>query len=149
MSLTLLAGNGLAFGAIHVDGRVTASGDGTSWGQAMKTVGEALTAASADAEIWVAAGTYVESVTMKSQVALYGGFNGTETLLSNRSSAMRLTVIASGSVGAGFEANRTVYMNDISSATIDGFTITGGWGATGYTGGISCVNVGNTNTISH
>ena len=149
VSLTLLAGNGSALGAIHVDGRATASGDGASWGQAMKTIGEALAAASAGAEIWVAAGTYVESLTMKSQVALYGGFNGTETLLSNRSSAMHLTVIASNSVGAGYEANRTVYMNGISSARIDGFTITGGWGASGYTGGVSCVNVGNTNTISN
>ena len=35
-------------------------------------------------EVWVAAGTYVECITLKAEVALYGGFAGGETDLSQR-----------------------------------------------------------------
>ncbi len=35
-------------------------------------------------EIWVAAATYVQPITLKSGVALYGGFAGTETAREQR-----------------------------------------------------------------
>ena len=62
--------------------RVSKSGDGTdgaSWATAFNTVGEAIEAAFAADAIWVASGTYNESLQMKARVSMYGGFAGTES----------------------------------------------------------------------
>ncbi len=54
----------------------TASGD--SWDNAT-TLSDALTRAQARDQIWVEAGTYRGSFSLKSGVSLYGGFEGTES----------------------------------------------------------------------
>src|SRR5262245_41715999 len=54
---------------------------GTSWTLAKRSITNGMVAASAGDQIWVAAGTYFERVTVKDGVALYGGFAGTETTL--------------------------------------------------------------------
>ncbi|RYZ19422.1 MAG: DUF1565 domain-containing protein, partial [Chitinophagaceae bacterium] len=72
--------------------------DGTSWVTPFRTVQKALaTATLAGTQIWVAKGTYypdevdgtntndrMASFAMKNGVALYGGFSGSETQLSQR-----------------------------------------------------------------
>lgn len=58
-------------GTLHVDGSVGASGNGTSWGQAFKTIQEAVNTISdgAGGTIVVAGGTYRERVAMKNGAA--------------------------------------------------------------------------------
>ena len=54
------------------------SNDGLSWNRAKQTITAALNATtSSTKEIWVAAGTYTERVTMKSGINVYGGFAAT------------------------------------------------------------------------
>ena len=52
--------------------------DGVSWETAFARVGEAIEAATAGDEIWVASGRYNETLAMKDRVSMYGGFAGTE-----------------------------------------------------------------------
>lgn len=69
----------------------TGTGDGSSWDKAT-TLSDALAAASAGDQIWVkgfetvnsADSLYKGSFTVKSGVQLYGGFEGTETKLTDR-----------------------------------------------------------------
>jgi hypothetical protein len=59
------------------------SNDGLTWLTAKKTITGAMNAVSEGCEIWVAAGTYQENVTLSSMVGLYGAFAGYETVKSN------------------------------------------------------------------
>ena len=47
---------------------------GSSWGSAKKTIRAGLDAAAYGGQVWVAAGSYWENITLKDGVALYGGF---------------------------------------------------------------------------
>ena len=74
------------------------TGDGKSWDNAFDNPSDAMTAASADDQIWVASGTYYGSgdrtvpvVAFKAGIELYGGFTGGETDLSQRDMADRAT----------------------------------------------------------
>jgi len=51
-------------------------------------------------KVWVAAGTYVENITLKSGVALYGGFAGNETDLSQRNWAANKTILDGNQSGS-------------------------------------------------
>jgi parallel beta-helix repeat protein len=101
---------------------------GTSWAAAKKTVQAAINAANALDEIWVAAGTYNEHIANKAvgdaavDVALYGGFAGTETLRSERDIAANLTVLHGTNDGIVV----TIKYAAGRATRIDGFYITGG-----------------------
>ena len=86
---------------LYVNGNVAASGDGTSWEQAFKTLEEAFEhmehRCSAAEEIWVAAGVYKpnkiagngttgrdKAFLPPSHIKIYGSFAGTETSLEQR-----------------------------------------------------------------
>lgn len=121
LSLSLVLATPLAHAEIL---RVSKSGDGTdgaSWPSAFSTVGEAIEAAAAGDDIWVASGTYNESLSMKGQVSMYGGFAGTE---SDEEFGLR-----------DWRKNETILdatgLNDrvlvgADQTTLDGFTITNG-----------------------
>jgi hypothetical protein len=96
------------------------SSDGLLWSTAKKTIQAALDAclATGGGEVWVRAGTYSEGIALKPGVALYGGFTGTETALSQRDWENNVTTID----GDGYYH---VVIGE-NNATIDGFTITGG-----------------------
>jgi hypothetical protein len=69
---------------------VSRSGDDTtadSWEHAKKGVQAGLDLSASGDEVWVAAGTYLELITLKSGVKLYGSFAGTEALLGDRDRA--------------------------------------------------------------
>lgn len=86
---------------LYVNGNVAASGDGTSWEQAFKTLEEAFEhmehRCSAAEKIWVAAGVYKpnkiagngttdrdKAFLPPSHIKIYGSFAGTETSLEQR-----------------------------------------------------------------
>lgn len=141
-----------ALGAVYVDGDVGTSGDGSSWAQAKKTISEALATAGPGSEIWVAVGTYSESIELTTGVLVYGGFGGTETALSQRNVTDHLTTIDGSTADGGGPADHVVVMEGVTGTRLDGFTITGG-NADGADpdycgGGIHCVDCGDTNVIS-
>ncbi|MCL6628241.1 MAG: hypothetical protein K6U00_01400 [Armatimonadetes bacterium] len=76
------------------------NGPGYSWSDAYHTVQGAINVALAGDEIWVAAGTYVEQITLKKDVALYGGFSGVETSREQRNWVANVTVLDGNQVGS-------------------------------------------------
>ncbi len=146
-------------GRLYVDGGVAASGSGTTWATAFKTLNEALNVANVSVscgnEIWVKAGTYLPTTgtsrdssfrVLRNGIKLYGGFAGGETLLSARNITANPTIL-SGDIGTANDSTDNSYhvmtvvstaANNIDTSTrIDGFTIRGG-NATG--GGNFTVN---------
>jgi len=114
--------------------------DGSSWANASGNLKAIIDGAATNTQIWVAAGTYKPTTTatrtisfaMKNGVGIYGGFNGTETLLSQRKWAVNKTIL-SGDIGvAGNYTDNSyhVVFNNSNTldytALLDGFTITAG-----------------------
>jgi Right handed beta helix region/Disaggregatase related len=108
---------------------------GTSWADAKRTFAAAIGAAVAGDEIWVARGTYAGHVTLKPDVALYGGFTGTEAARDERNWSTNLSVLWG-------TTNRAVVniTNAGPDTRLDGFTIGGGNAIHG--GGIAMVGSG-------
>ena len=77
MTICLLPLAATAQTIYHVTADAT-TGDGSSWNNPM-TLTNALTKAKAKDQIWVKAGTYRGSFSLKSGISLYGGFEGTES----------------------------------------------------------------------
>ena len=156
-------------GRIYVDAEAPAGGNGQTWETAYKYLTDALGAAASGDVIWVAEGVYYpdegtgrtdngryQYFTMKNGVAIYGGFAGGETDLSQRDWHTRKTILS-----ADIDKNDTntdgnniaETWNDLqgsnadgvveapgglnSSARLDGFTVTGG-SADSQGGGIWC-----------
>ncbi|MFN0134942.1 MAG: right-handed parallel beta-helix repeat-containing protein [Phycisphaerae bacterium] len=143
----------------------TGADDGTSWANAYRTVdglARALTAAVAGDEIWVAAGTYKPTTTttrtiyhnLKTGVAIYGGFDGTEATRDQRDFSANATIL-SGDIGNNdpVVTDNSFHVVDGASAgataILDGFTITAG-NASGATatdrdkgGGLIFLNASN------
>jgi hypothetical protein len=116
-------------------GGSTSAGCGSTWATACE-LQTALTAAVAGTEIWVAAGIYKpgtnreDTFQLKSGVALYGGFAGTETAREQRDWEAHLTVL-SGDIGVEDDISDNNYHVVTGSgvdvtAILDGFTITEG-----------------------
>ncbi len=93
--------------------------DGHTWRTAYHTIGQAITAASAYDEIWVAAGTYNEAVNIKDGVRLLGGFSGAESVKVARDPAKYVSFIT----GAGAERAVTFNLVTDPDTRIDGFKI--------------------------
>ena len=132
---------------IYVKSNASGLNNGTGWANAYTSLSSAITAAGQYYEIWVAAGTYKPtaiadrniSFNMKNDVAIYGGFAGTETLLSDRNWASNVTIL-SGDIGIpGDNTDNSYHVVSNSglnnTAILDGFTIQGG-NAADYGGGI-------------
>ncbi|MDY6935148.1 MAG: Ig-like domain-containing protein [Spirochaetota bacterium] len=103
------------------------SEDGSSWANAFDHPQDAIDVASDDDQIWIAEGTYWRRsgtdtvlLTMKSNVDIYGGFDGTEESLNDRDYPEDNETILNG--------HDEVYHVVVGShnARLDGFTITGG-----------------------
>ncbi len=115
--------------------RAGASGDGSSWQQALGSLSEALQQAHPGDQIWVAEGTYrpgdsrTATFFIPAGVALYGGFAGTESTLEARDPEAHPTIL-SGEIGQpGIEDNVysvvTIGASD-ADTRLDGFIIAHG-----------------------
>ncbi len=167
---------------LRVNWTAPPGGNGSTWAKAFTSLQDALAVArggqattndSSDdvAEIWVAAGTYKPTTTTTNRgaafmlvknTALYGGFSGVETKLSQREADPLLNgTILSGDLlsndASTYETNSfadnsyhvcTTDYDQGSGAVLDGFTITGGNaqpGAPGsyFGGGLDVVMAGD------
>ena len=131
-------------------------GNGSSWTNASADLQLMINSSGTNDELWVAMGTYnpirradaLGSITigdrnnafvLKADVKVYGGFAGNELSLSLRNYITNVTIL-SGDIGVLNDNTDNCYHVVISSgpvnaATLDGFTITKGYGITG--GGIT------------
>ncbi len=125
---------------LYVDQSAGGAGDGYSWADACPQLRDALAyAGTCDriSEIWVAAGTYTPTgdidrtatFTLRNGLALYGGFAGTESLLSERDAETNVTVL-SGEIGAASlddNSYHVIWADSVdATAVLDGFTVTRG-----------------------
>ena len=116
---------------IHVDVEATGANNGTSWNDAYTSLQSALSTAAGVDEIWIAEGTYTPGTDRGDRftitgaqdgLRIYGGFAGTETLLSQRSPADH-PVVLSGDIGAAGNASDNSYHVLVFDGTTGG-TIT-------------------------
>ncbi len=162
--LTICCLSTFTYAQVYVNAAATGTNDGSSWANAYVDLQDALDNAASGSEVWVAAGTYSPggavtdffNVGMPGQ-AIYGGFAGTETMLSQRDFVANKTILSGDvnedDVADDFSANRTdnnyhvMWITDTvtNSTIIDGFNIEHGntVGATGAgndrrSGGILC-----------
>jgi hypothetical protein len=123
---------------IYVDTDAAGSNEGTSWVDAYVDLQSALGIAEPGDEIWVAAGTYYptsdgnrdSTFTLVDSVALYGGFAGGESSVSERDWLTNVTVL-SGDIGVVDDDSDNSYHVVVGSwtspaAVLDGFTVTRG-----------------------
>ena len=144
-------------GVIYVNKNATGTNDGTSWANAYTNLQDALGILRDNGEIWVAKGTYLPHASDKTvsfsinrtNVKLYGGFNGTELTLNQRDFRANETILSGdllgddgGTIVAGSSAGtiRTDNSHIIvlilnNGAVIDGLTIANGHGQTTVSGG--------------
>jgi C1A family cysteine protease len=156
---------------IYIDVNVSGGAhNGSSWENAFDTLQEGLDAASSGDEIWVAQGTYkpteehggsgdgYQSFQMENGVAIYGGFDATETQRDDRDWKNNPAIL-SGDIGAPGDRSDNCYHvfyhpngTDLdSSAVLDGFTITAG-NATGggtYAYGAGMFNYSSSPALSN
>ncbi len=123
---------------------------GTSWGSEFDSIQSAVDAAAGNDEIWIKMGSYASPASptitpqgpatginiMNKNVALYGGFAGTETVRSQRDWANNVTIVTGNNI------TRSFYISD-STVRIDGLTI-----QDGYAGGPQ-PNYGGAGVWSH
>ncbi|MEN6626236.1 MAG: choice-of-anchor D domain-containing protein [Candidatus Sumerlaeia bacterium] len=147
-TIFFLAMTSFSFGAstrYYVDGGVSASGGGTSWAAAFKTIEEAVAASAAGDEIWVAQGNYslAAPIALKDGLKIYGGLANDATTLTQQNVVLHPTVVS----GAGLVSTPFV-MSGIANGRLDGLTIQDSDVDTSG-GAVSCVNIDNTNTIAN
>lgn len=156
---TLAAGYPVGFGPVsnnikYVDAsKADDSGNGLSWASAKKTLQAAIDISVSGDQIWIKTGTYIPTVaaggsgtryktfTLKDGLAIYGGFAGTETNLTQRVVKNNPTILSGDLNGDDdYTANpwtnitenvyHVIYMpgalNLTSTVILDGLIISGG-----------------------
>ncbi|CAG0935305.1 hypothetical protein TFLX_04137 [Thermoflexales bacterium] len=114
------------------------SGLCNTWATAC-TLSQAISVSVSGDEVWVAAGIYkpgssgvrASTFQLKNGVAVYGGFNGTETDRAARNWTSNVTILSGDLDGSGSRNSNDAYhvirnSGVDSTAILDGFTITGG-----------------------
>jgi hypothetical protein len=118
------------------------AGSGASWGDP-SSLANALSGATASDVIWMKAGNYTDASTFliaTDGLQIYGGFAGTETLLSERDWASN-PVLLNG------QNTRRVVDIQADDVLLDGLTITNGYQNTGNGSGLRMENSGTNLTM--
>lgn len=123
------------------------TGAGTSWATAKKDIQNAIALATSGDQIWIKSGTYYptqdaagnispannrdKTFLLKEGVKMYGGFAGTETLLSQRNYKTNISIL-SGDLGTVNTVTDNAYhvvlsVNLTSATVLDGITVSGGY----------------------
>lgn len=119
---------------IYVNKNAQGQNNGTTWLDAFTELRDALPYAQYGDEVWVAQGIYTPYVAgdipiafeMGSGVRLFGGFSGSESLITQRDWSSFETIL-SGQVGPNSNALHVIYCEHTDTTTlIDGFTIKDG-----------------------
>ncbi len=120
---------------IYTKADAVGNNDGSSWTHAFTNLQDALAASTLpDDTIWVAAGTYYPSPSdrtvyfdLTEGIKLFGGFDGTESLLNQRDWIANVTILSGDLDMDGDTTNNSytiLHMDEVSQATqLDGFTI--------------------------
>jgi predicted outer membrane repeat protein len=127
---------------IYVDSSATGLNNGNSWGNAYTLLQSALNSSLEGDTIWVAEGTYYPTQTtggtgdtfktfnITNEIKLFGGFDGSETTISQRDWETNMTIL-SGDLGVKGDSTdnafHVLFVQFLDGATeIDGFTVTQG-----------------------
>jgi predicted outer membrane repeat protein len=121
------------FDRLYVHGAAAPGGNGSSWSEAYGDLQEALAVAEPGDRIWVAQGTYRPTSTgdrglsfqLKPEVALYGGFSGSEIRSDDRDWFVHPTIL-SGDIDAVGDLDSFHVVTGADQAILDGFIVAGG-----------------------
>jgi hypothetical protein len=130
----------------YVKPTISGTGDGSSWVNASGDLQGMINASAVGEEVWVVAGTYKptekllntsvddrdKTFILRAGVKIYGGFNGSETLLAERDIVANETIL-SGDLNNDNIASTGDYYHIVASAgnstgaLLDGFTLQNGF----------------------
>lgn len=137
---TLLFGVSANAAIVYVNSQATGSNNGTNWINAFTEIQQAIASSNSGDELWIASGIYYPTadisgntspsdprtkvILIDKEITLYGGFSGSETLLSQRDWATNETLF-SGDIGiTGSEIDNCRFVFQITAnAQIDGVSI--------------------------
>ena len=122
---------------IYVNGAIASPGNGTTWVKSYKYLRDGLDASVAGDQIYLAAGTYYPDDGSSGQfgnrelsfeldgVTIYGGFDGTETSLSERNPLVNVTTLSGGIWDlAAEDIYWSLHVSVVSeNSTLDGITV--------------------------
>jgi hypothetical protein len=145
----------------YVNINATGANNGTSWVDAFTDLQLGLGATVGGDSVWVAQGVYKPTTTTTRTISfvlptsckVFGGFNGTETLLSQRNFITNVTIL-SGNIGnttlTSDNSYTVVSASNVSSSTLlDGFKIIAGHNTVGSYQGPGFNNKNGSPTISN
>ena len=124
-------------GVVYVNQQAHQPGDGLAWSSAFKALQDAMIVVDS-CEIWVAAGIYkptsgtnrAATFALTSEVGIFGGFDGTESLRSQRNWQTNPTVLSGDINQVGNIADNSFHVVSGSgtddTAVLDGFTVIAG-----------------------
>lgn len=118
---------------VFVDGAAPGGGDGATWATALTTIQSGIDAAGSGDGVFVKSGTYAESLVLKSNISLLGGFAGTEALPEERDLDTNETVIDLSSLPRPV---RGLLLDGVANVQIDALTIQGAQTSQGGAGAL-------------